>query len=78
MKKGICDGCLICGEYGCNMRRKKAKNRISVDKLTLMECIGSGGGSLPYPQTVEIPEVCAREWAKGLGWTLSEFIKKMN
>lgn len=78
MKRDICDGCLICGDKNCDMRRKCAKNRVCVDKLTLMECTGSGGGSLPYPQTVEIPEVCAKDWAKDLGWTLSEFLKEMN
>lgn len=69
-------GCGFCENHGCEVKRMCAKRRISVDKLKWMSANGAGGGSLPFPQIVEIPEVCANDMAKGLGMTLSGFIKE--
>ena len=75
----FCSGCSLCSR-NCqcdNIRLMAAKRRVEVDELKWMGANGAGGGSLPYPRNLEIPEICAKDMCKGLGWTMRDFNREM-
>lgn len=75
----FCSGCSLCS-MNCkcdNIRLMAAKRRVEVDELKWMGANGAGGGSLPYPRNLEIPEICAKDMCKGLGWTMRDFNREM-
>ena len=75
----FCSGCSVC-RMNCkcdNIRLMAAKKRVEVYEGKWMAANGAGGGSLPYPRNLEIPEICAKDMCKGLGWTMRDFNREM-
>lgn len=73
----INSGCVLCnGCYGCSEKRKRATKVITVSKEKWLGAIGAGGGSAEG--TVEIPEVCAREIARGLSVSFKNYVEYMS
>ena len=75
----FCSGCSLCsGNCKCdNIRIMSAKRRVMVDELGWMAANGAGGGSVPYPRNLEIPEICAKDICKSFGWTMKDFYREM-
>ena len=75
----FCSGCSLCSTNCCcnNIRLMAAKRRVYVDEEKWMVANGAGSCVLPYSRNLEIPEICAKDMCKGLGWTMRDFNREM-